>query len=182
MLAVGRGGMDESFKLTRQEIADTYDAGRDAVIALVEGLIERIAALEQDSHDSGKPPSRDSFERKQLKRRSTRRERTDKRRPGGQPEHPGTTLRQVEQPDRVTIHAVERCACGRSLVDEPVTDWERRQVFEVPPMQVAVRLPLRSALPPLRSVPPALMAGGATLSEPGSQRASAYSPLLLPSG
>ena len=80
MLAVGRGGMDASFKLTRQEIAAAYDAGRDAVIAMVEGLIERqeqrLAALEQelqelkqDSHDSGKPPSRDSFARKQLKRR-----------------------------------------------------------------------------------------------------------------
>ena len=100
MLAVGRGGMDASFKLTRQEIAAAYDAGRDAVIALVEGVIERqeqrLAALEQelqelkqDSHDSGKPPSRDSFARKQLKRRSSRRERTDKRQPGGQPEHPG---------------------------------------------------------------------------------------------
>ena len=84
MLAVGRGGMDASFKLTRQEIAGAYDAGRDAVIALVEGLIERqeqrLAALEQelqelkqDSHDSGKPPSRDSIARKQLKRRSSRR-------------------------------------------------------------------------------------------------------------
>ena len=115
----------------------------------VEGLIERqeqrLAALEQelqelkqDSHDSGKPPSRDSFARKQLKRRSSRRERTDKRQPGGQPEHPGTTLRQAEQPDRVTIHAVERCGCGRSLVDEPVAEWERRQVFDVPPMQVEV--------------------------------------------
>ena len=149
MLAVGRGGMDASFKLTRQEIAAAYDAGRDAVIALVEGVIERqeqrLAALEQelqelkqDSHDSGKPPSRDSFARKQLKRRSSRRERTDKRQPGGQPEHPGTTLRQAEQPDRVTIHAVERCGCGRSLVDEPVAEWERRQVLDVPPMQVEV--------------------------------------------
>ena len=143
--------MDASFKLTRQEIAAAYDAGRDAVIALVEGLIERqeqrLAALEQelqelkqDSHDSGKPPSRDSFARKQLKRRSSRRERTDKRQPGGQPEHPGTTLRQAEQPDRVTIHAVERCGCGRSLVDEPVAEWERRQVFDVPPMQVEVEV------------------------------------------
>ena len=137
--------MDASFKLTRQEITAAYDAGRDAVIALVEGLVERMAALEQelqelktDSHDSGKPPSRDSFERKQLQRRSTRRKRTEQRRPGGQPQHPGTTLRQVEHPDQVTIHAVERCACGRSLVDEPVVDWERRQVFEVPPLQVEV--------------------------------------------
>ena len=151
MVGVGRGGMDASFKLTRQEIAAAYDAGRDAVIALVEGLIERqeqrLAALEQelqelkqDSHDSGKPPSRDSIARKQLKRRSSRRQRTEQRRPGGQPEHPGTTLRQAEQPDRVTIHAVERCGCGRSLVDEPVAEWERRQVFDVPPMQVEVEV------------------------------------------
>ena len=52
MLAVGRGLMDESIKLTRQEITTAYDAGRDAVMELVEGLIERygqrIAALEQE--------------------------------------------------------------------------------------------------------------------------------------
>ena len=29
MLAVGRGGMDASFKLTRQELTAAYDAGRD---------------------------------------------------------------------------------------------------------------------------------------------------------
>ena len=29
MLAVGRGGMDASFKLTRQEITAAYDAGPD---------------------------------------------------------------------------------------------------------------------------------------------------------
>ena len=44
--------MDASFKLTRQEIGAAYDAGRDAIIALVEGLIERheqrITAMEQE--------------------------------------------------------------------------------------------------------------------------------------
>ena len=56
---------DPSFKVTRQEIGVAYDAGRDAVVALVD-LTERIAALEQDlhelkkdSHDSGKRPSQD---------------------------------------------------------------------------------------------------------------------------
>ena len=101
---------------------------------------QRIAALEQelqelkqDSHDSGKPPSRDSFERKH--RRSTRRERTDKRRRGGQPEHPGTTLRQVRPGHDPCRRAMRVWSV---MVDEPVTDWERRQVFEVPPMQVEV--------------------------------------------
>ena len=38
MVGVGRGGMDASFKLTRQEIAAAYDVGRDAVIAFVRVL------------------------------------------------------------------------------------------------------------------------------------------------
>ena len=68
--------MDASFKLTRQEILAAHAAGADAVVALIEDLVERftaiseqqqqrIVALEQelqelktDSHDSGKPPSR----------------------------------------------------------------------------------------------------------------------------
>ena len=82
------------FKLTRADIVAAYAAGRSAVVALIEQIIERfseisadqqqrieqqeqrIATLEQelrelrkDSHDSGKPPSRDSFERKQQERK-----------------------------------------------------------------------------------------------------------------
>ena len=40
--------------------------------------------MKKDSHDSGKPPSRDSFERKQLSRKQTRRKRTTAKRRGGQ--------------------------------------------------------------------------------------------------
>ena len=51
--------MDASFKITRREIGAAYDAGRDAVVALIEDLIEqfismlkrqeqRIGALEQE--------------------------------------------------------------------------------------------------------------------------------------
>ena len=141
--------MGTSFKITREEILKVYAAGPEAVIALIEGIIEqheqRITALEQelqelkkDSHDSGKPPSHDSFERKQLHRKQTRRKRTTAKRPGGQPEHAGATLRQVAQPDTITIHPAESCTCGCSLHGEPVADYERRQVFDLPPLQVEV--------------------------------------------
>ena len=36
------------------------------------------------------------------------------------------------------MHAVERCGCGRSLAAEPVADYERRQVFDVPPLAVQI--------------------------------------------
>ena len=62
--------MDASFKITREEILKVYAAGPEPVVALFVQQEQRITALEQelqelkkDSHDSGKPPSRDSFER-----------------------------------------------------------------------------------------------------------------------
>ncbi len=110
----------------------------------IEQQEQRIATLERelqelrtDSHDSGKPPSRDSFERKQQERkRKSRKER--RRRPGGQPDHPGATLCQVEEPTRTTIHTVDDCPCGSSLREQPVAGYERRQVFDVPPLAVEV--------------------------------------------
>ena len=150
------------FKLTRADIVAAYAAGRSAVVALIEQIIERfseisadqqqrieqqeqrIATLEQelrelrkDSHDSGKPPSRDSFERKQQERKKkSRKER--RKRPGGQPNHPGATLCQAEEPTTTTVHTVEVCQCGRSLAEQPVAGYERRQVFDVPPLAVEV--------------------------------------------
>ena len=142
--------MDASakIKITREKILEVYSAGPQAVIALIEGLVgeqeQRITALEQelqelrkDSHDSGKPPSRDNFERKQLSRKQSRRER-HKRRPGGQPNHRGATLCQVDNPTAIRVHHVERCRCGRSLASEPVVAYERRQVFDLPPIEVQV--------------------------------------------
>ena len=141
--------MDASFKINREEILKVYATGPEMVIALIEGIIEqqeqRITALEQelkelkqDSHNSGKPPSRDSVQRKQLNRKQSRRKRATAKRAGGQPEHACATLRQVAQADTITIHPVERCRCGCSLYGEPVADYERRQVFDLPPLPVEV--------------------------------------------
>ncbi len=149
----GASRVAASFKLTREEILAAYDAGSEAIVALFEQVIEiitqqhqRIATLEQelqelrkDSHDSGKPPSQDSFERKQQQRKNSRKERQSQRRPGGQPDHPGATLYQVEEPTTTTVHTVETCCrCGSSLSEQPVAGHERRQVFDVPPLMVEV--------------------------------------------
>ena len=93
-------GVDEKFEITREQILATYAAGTDAIVALIERMSatieklsmiveqqeQRIKALEEelrkDSHNSGKPPSRDSFERKQVQRKKPRSAR--KKKPGGQ--------------------------------------------------------------------------------------------------
>ena len=147
-------GADEKFEITREQILATYAAGPDAIVALIERMSatieklsmiveqqeQRIKALEEelrkDSHNSGKPPSRDSFERKQVQREKPRSAR--KKKPGGQKGHRGTTLQMVSTPDIIRVHEVDCCGCGQSLRTEAVVGYERRQVFDIPEVQVQV--------------------------------------------
>ncbi len=90
--------------------------------------------LEKNSHNSSKPPSTDSYSRNKPKVKSQRKK--SDRSPGGQNGHPGTTLRMNDDPDEVVVHYVDKCTnCGRSLISIP-SDYERRQVFDIPPIAI----------------------------------------------
>lgn len=88
--------------------------------------------LARNSQNSNKPPSSDGLQKpapRSLRQKSGRR-------PGGQPGHPGRTLQAVAKPDHTVPHRLDRCSCGQcggvSLVGEPLVDYARRQVFELP--------------------------------------------------
>jgi len=139
--------------MIRAEIQAVYDAGPEAVIALVERLlatnarqqaaIERLEArvqqledrLAQNSRNSHKPPSSDGPATKKPTRPRTH----SGKKPGGQPGHPGHTLRMVDQPDQRVAHVPECCtSCGSSLADVDGRCVERRQVWELPPISLVV--------------------------------------------
>lgn len=88
-------------------------------------------AAAQNSSNSSRPPStdRDKPRPKSLRGRSGRKS-------GGQPGHVGKTLEPKQQPDQIVPHRLERCPCGMDLSSQPVNEVERRQVFELPPMQL----------------------------------------------
>jgi transposase len=94
--------------------------------------------LALNSRNSSKPPSSDGLAKPAPK---SLRQKTG-RKPGGQPGHPGRTLQPVAPPDHTRLHRLDRCPCGRcqgrSLRDQPVLDYEKRQVFELPqkPLEV----------------------------------------------
>lgn len=138
--------------MTRTEIQAVYETGPEAVIALVEPLLALIAEqqaaitrltarvkhledqLATRSHNSGKPPASDGFAKKTKSRRET-----SGRRPGGQPGHPGQTLRMVATPDQTLVHVPAHChQCGLALADVAATAVERRQVFDLPPQTLKV--------------------------------------------
>ena len=132
--------------LTKEEALKIYHSGPEAVVkilcelsASVERLEERVYELEnrlaQNSRNSSKPPSSDGYQKpmtQSLREKSTRA-------PGGQPGHDGHTLKMVDDPQRIEWHKVEGvCACGESLLNQRAEDIERRQVFDIPKIQMAV--------------------------------------------
>ena len=116
-------------------LAEENAALRDRVDRLVELVAELERRLGQNPRNSSRPPSSEGYEKPPPR---SRREVTD-RASGGQPGHPGRTLRQVAEPDERVVHAPAACAgCGASLTGAEVTSTEARQVFDLP--EIALRV------------------------------------------
>src|SRR6266705_1366093 len=121
------------------ELHEAELAARDALLAQVAALTDRIAQLERqagrDSSNSSKPPSSDS---PYAKKPRTGRDRSlggrSGRKPGKQPGEPGVTLAQVGDPDHIVVCAPDRCGgCGGDLAGVPVAAGHKRQVREPSP-------------------------------------------------
>jgi len=136
-------------KLTSQQVniickGDEEIAGYfHALLAVVDQQAKRIKELEkrvhelerqlgQNSNNSSKPPSSDGL-----------RKPTNLRTPGGKkgaPKgHEGTTLYFVDQPDEIIVHALSTClGCLASLDAVESQNYEKRQVFDLPPPRIWV--------------------------------------------
>ena len=145
--------------IKKEQVLELYEAGPDAVVSfilhiqdllnnlglkvesqqkIIEQLERRIQELEaiikKDSHNSSKPPSSDGYRKRPVKQ-----EKKSGRKPGGQKGHEGNTLRMVSNPDKVVVHKVDVCgSCGKSLKREKVIEYDKRQVFDIPPIKVEV--------------------------------------------
>jgi len=103
-------------------------------------LVARVAELERrfglHSGNSSKPPSSDGPN--QPRRTRSLREPSDKP-TGGQPGHPGKTLRRVAEPDVTVDHFPAACGgCGAALDAAAARDPIARQVFDLPEPQPLV--------------------------------------------
>ena len=127
------------------EVRAAFREGEEAVIQLffetLGKLAERIQNLEdqlaKNSRNSGKPPSSDGYDQGAPRPKSLR--KRSRRKSGGQRGHPGETLKVVEKPDLIEVHHVHACQhCGQSLKRRKVIGHEKRQVFDLPKVQMQV--------------------------------------------
>ena len=145
--------------LTREELMALVTVMGDEIVALKARVAELERSQSLNSSNSSKPPSSDGLKKpkKPAKEKRTRSLRgKSKRKPGGQPGHPGKTLSQVADPNHIVDHYPTSCAfCGAPLTPEMGgRDYSARQVFDIPE-------PPKSE--PSKSDPPA---SGPTHSEP----------------
>ena len=140
--------------MTPEEALAIYHAGPEVVVKAlyelsnqVELLQKQVAELHKEvqrlkdqlaknSRNSSKPPSSDGFNPagtpKSLRPQG-------KGKPGGQKGHSGFTLKMVDNPDHSVLYPVDQCQrCGRCLANEAPIDVEKRQVFDIPPIQMEV--------------------------------------------
>ncbi len=135
-----------SFQLpNEEEVREAYRQGEAAVMALFQttflAIVERIQKLEdqlaKNSRNSGKPPSSDGYDQPVPRPKSLRKRSRPKS--GGQPGHPGETLKAVVKPDFIKVHRVHECQhCGQSLERRKAMGHEKRQVFDLPKVQMKV--------------------------------------------
>ncbi len=143
--------MDASLKgITREQLRQLDKA---ALVDLVLVALTRIDELEQqvaqqserlqkledrlakNSQNSGKPPSSDGL--KKPKTRSLR--RPSGRQPGGQKGHKGETLKMVAEPHYCAVQTLSSCPhCAHDLGQVPVVGHEKRQLFDLPPIEIEV--------------------------------------------
>ena len=102
-------------------------------------LEARVTELEnnqkKNSSNSSKPPSSDIGKPKQTKSLRT----SSGKKPGGQTGHSGETLSFSATPDEIITHVVSHCACcGKNISGVAAQDFERRQVYDIPPIEMMV--------------------------------------------
>jgi transposase len=142
--------------LERKKIIEIYNQGPDAVVNLVNGIIDaftkeisdlketikkqesRIRSLEdklsKNSSNSHKPPSSDGLRKKTKRTKSLRKK--SRRKQGGQKGHKGTTLEFSDNPDKFEYHQVSTCPdCNISLENEKAVSEESRQVIDIEPIK-----------------------------------------------
>ena len=123
----------EQWKKERLKLLERLEIENKRIEALETENKQLRDQLALNSQNSSKPPSTDQSRKNKSLRKSRGRSR------GGQPGHKGHHLAFSESPDHVEPHFVNTCeTCGEDLSQVAVEATHKRQVFDLPALQLEV--------------------------------------------
>jgi len=113
-----------------EELLKILEAKYECAVQRIEELekenAELRARLNKNSNNSSKPPSSDGY-RKQAKITAPKNGIK-----GGQKDHRGNTLHQVDNPDKIELCTPDTCECGHHFTSTDMYSPEKRQLFDLP--------------------------------------------------
>jgi transposase len=123
----------ELLKAWNEDLVKIVLSQSETISKLELSLAEALSKLSKNSGNSSKPPSSDMVRTKSLRISSDKSQ-------GGQVGHKGSTLPFKGEPDKIVVHlSPSNCSCcGHDLKSVPVKDYERRQVYDIPPVAMEV--------------------------------------------
>jgi transposase len=137
-LRAEREGFQEQLRAAQASVQEQLRTERESFqeqLSTTQSQIEELKGqIGKNSHNSHKPPSSDGLGRKTHSLR-----KPSGRASGGQVGHVGETRALSEKVDRIIVHRPTCCEyCGESLAQTPGKLLERRQVHDLPPIEVVV--------------------------------------------
>jgi transposase len=131
-----KGNQDEQAQLnqlSKKELVQLVIEGRQKLKELEERIIELTISLNLNSKNSSKPPSTDLLKKSEKPKPTSQKEDVEqKRKPGGQPGHQGSTRKGFNRVDRVSRLSPSQCQhCGRGIDQTSVIKTEKQQVAQL---------------------------------------------------
>lgn len=123
----------EALKPQLEGYVKQIETQRDQINQLEIRIKELESQLKQNSRNSSRPPSSDTY------RKGPAFPRAKGGKVGGKKGHDGGTLKMVDTPDHIIEHQASVCThCGKVHAQEPLVVRGRRQVFDIPPPRIEV--------------------------------------------
>lgn len=123
--------LPEGIEITDEDWENTPASIRALVLSLIKRIEVLEAKLNQDSSNSGKPPSSDSPFKKPRKNKDRK-----KGTPGGKKGHKGFR-QELHDPTEVRDVPPEQCTCGCRKLENP-EPYYTHQHIELPPIQMEI--------------------------------------------
>lgn len=131
-----KGNQDEQAQLnqlSKKELVQLVIEGRQKLKELEERIIELTISLNLNSKNSSKPPSTDLLKKSEKPKPTSQKEDVEqKRKPGGQPGHQGSTRKGFNRVDRGSLLSPSQCQHGGRGIDQTsVIKTEKQQVAQL---------------------------------------------------